>query len=607
MRGRRWAASAAAALALAATAGQAAPAPGPGPAPGPTLAEIVARYIAWRGGAAFRAEPDDFHAMADLKFFGVAGTLETWHTPDHWRTELHAPGVTAVGVVTPHGSWSTTINGQVVATPEAYRYAKRDPQSAKALEGEAGDTVWLLGPEQADGRSWQVVRVSYGDADTYNSFIDPQTGELGATRSTVKGQQTFDHLSDWRWVKGVRESFTTREVSPAGDEKVSTMSRLDVDAPIDPALFARPRSAQEIVYAGGRGSTDWIPFGGAEEGRIYLPVTVNGRAATAILNSGAGTAVLDTAFAVSAGLKQLGAVPLTGENAVGAGALIPGVELGLGGATLKGATVTTTDLRSLGVAQPVVMGEDIFRGAVVDIDFPGRRLALHDPASFRPPSGSIALPLVEDGGDELVPISVEGGPPALFILDTGFPLALRVSPHLATAQHLLAGRPSVAVSAGGIGGSAPGRIASLRRLSLGGVDFSNVPAMFSDAWPSATYTDRIQGLLGVGLLSRFRVIVDWPGERLYLIPRPDAMTAPFAKDRLGLAWKPDGPAMRITAVQPGSPADRAGLKAGQVIDTVNGKPAASAANAGWAAPGTELTLVARAPAATTRLTLADYY
>lgn len=600
MRSRRWAANAAA-LVLAAAAAHAAP------APTPTLAEIVAKYIAWRGGDAFRNETDDYHETSDLKLYGVAGTLETWHAPDHWRTELRAPGMSATGVVTARGAWTTTINGQVVATPDAYLYAKRDPQSARAMEGRAGDTVALLGEEQLDGRAWQVVRVTYGDADTYDAFIDPATGELGATRSTIKGQQTIDYPSDWRWVKGAREAFMTREVGPAGDVKVSTVTRLDVDVAIDPALFARPKAPQQLVYAGGRGATDWIPFAGLDEGRIFVPVTVNGHPVTAILDSGAGTAVLDSSFAVSAGLKQLGAVPLSGENAIGAGALITGLEIGLGGATLKNATVTTTDLRSLGVVQPVVMGEDIFRGAVVDLDFPGRRLALRDPAGFRPPAGAIAVSLVYDGADELVPLSIEGGPPAPFILDTGFPMALRISPHLAKAQDLLTGRPSVAISAGGIGGSAPGQIASVRGVSLGGVGFANVPVMFSNAWPSASYTDRVQGLLGVALLSRFRVIVDWPAGRLYLIPAPGAATAPFARDRLGLIWTADGAAMRITGVQPGSPAARAGLKTGETIDTINGKPAASAGNVGGWPAGTPVTLVARAPVGTTTLTLADYY
>jgi Aspartyl protease/PDZ domain len=600
---RRAAAWATAASILIASAAQAAPAP----AAEPTLAQIVDRYIAWRGGDAFRAEPQDFHALSDVKLFGVAGTIEDWHTPDHWRTDVHAPGMSIVAVITANGAWTTSLNGQVLATPDAYKYAKRDPQTAKALEGKDGDTVSLLDDERIDGRTWRVVRVSYGDADTYDAFIDPATGELGATRTTEKGQQTFDHLSDWRWVKGVRWPFATHETSPAGDEKIATVTRIEVGEPIAAAVFARPQPAGRLTYAGGASSTGWIPFTGLEDNRIFLPVTVNGQPATAILDSGAGTELIDSGFAASVALKPMGALPLGGENAVGSGALITGVDIGVGGATLKNTTVTTTNLRALGATQPMLIGDDIFFGAVVDIDFAGRRLALRDPASFQPPSGAIVVQLVGDGVDQLVPISIEGGPTALFMLDTGLPFAMRISPRLAEGQHLLAGRPSIDVLAGGIGGTAPGKVASLKSLDLGGADFSNVPVMFSNAWPSASYTDRIQGLLGVALLSRFRVIVDWPHGRLYLIPQPGATTAPFPRDRLGLIWTRDGQAMRISVVRPGSPADRAGLRAGELIDTVNGRPAADAADIGDRPAGTQVTLVGRPAAATTTVTLTDYY
>jgi predicted aspartyl protease len=602
MGGWRWAARAVApAVILLATAAQAAP------AAKSELSQIVERYIDWRGGPAFRADVKAIHETADVQLFGLVGKLETWQTNEHWREAFQAPGMSMVAVITAHGAWVSNFNGQVSATPDAYKYAKRDPLSAKALEGKDHDTVALLGVEQLDGRAWRVVRVSYGDADTYDAFIDPATGELGATRTVQKGQQTLDQPSDWRWVKGVREPFVTHEVSPAGDKRVETVTALDVGVRIDGALFAQPQGAGRLAYAAGRDSTDWIAFTGLDEGRIFVPVSINGHAATAILDSGANAAMLDDAFAQSVALKPIGALPLGGENAVGSGAMIPGVDIAMGGATLKGATVATSDLHSLGVTQQLLIGDILLNGAVLDIDFPNRRLALRDPETFRPPSGAIAVPLVEDSGIDLAPVSVDGGPTVLVVVDTGLPMAMRISPQLAKAQHLLAGKPAINVTAGGVGGSAPGQIASLEKVNLGGVDFTNVPVVFSDAWPSATYTDRVQGLLGIALLSRFRVIFDWSRGRLYLIPGPDATTAPFARDRLGVVWTPDGAAMRITSVYPGSPAARAGLKAGETIDAVDGKPAIGASGAGAWPPGTEVTLSVHAPAQTTMLTLADYY
>jgi hypothetical protein len=95
---------------------------------------------------------------------------------------------------------------------------------------------------------------------------------------------------------------------------------------------------------------------------------------------------------------------------------------------------------------------------------------------------------------------------------------MRIAPSLARRQKLLEGQTTQGVTVGAIGGDAPGAIAYVRQVKLGGVSFASVPALFSDTWPSASYTDRVEGLLGLGLLSQFRVIVDWPHDRLFLIP-----------------------------------------------------------------------------------------
>jgi hypothetical protein len=103
-------------------------------------------------------------------------------------------------------------------------------------------------------------------------------------------------------------------------------------------------------------------------------------------------------------------------------------------------------------------------------------------------------------------------------MDTGFTGALRIAPALAGRQKLLQGKTSQGVTIGAIGGEAAAQVAYVNRVTLGGVSFAAVPALFSDTWPSASYTDRVGGLLGLGLLSRFRVIVDWPHDQLFLIP-----------------------------------------------------------------------------------------
>ena len=511
------AASGLAALELAVLAGAAAAQPA---AVKPTpLPDLVARYVAWRGGDAF-AGLKRLHTVGVVEAAGLTGPYEAWQSDDNARSEIDLGGVKILEVVTAQGSWTTNASGQVVDEPDAYGYLARDPDSAATLGGAGKGKVALLGMEDADGRSWEVVRVTFGDADTYDEFIDPQTGELGATRVTQKGQTQFEHYGDWRVTDGVRIAFTTRSESAGLGVQTVRLTRAEVNPPFVAALFARPQAARRAAFAAG-GDTGWIGFASPREDRVYLPVTVDGQTMTAIFDSGATTSAIDAGTLTLLGHTATGSFPTPGENGVGAAGVASGVDVSIGGLTLHGLTVASMDIASLraksGEPWDVILGDEVFYETIVDLDLPHQRVAFHDPAGWQPPPGALMVPLARDGDDRLVPLSLDGGPPELFVLDTGFTGNMRISPALARRQGLLSGQVSQPVTIGAIGGSATGMIADVKQVALGRFSFTEVPALFSDTWPSSSYTDRVGGLLGLGLLSQFRVIVDWPQDRLYLI------------------------------------------------------------------------------------------
>ncbi len=485
--------------------------------------QLVDRYIAWRGGDAY-VHGKGLHTIGAVDAAGLTGAFEDWESDDDSRNQLDLGGVKIVEVITPHGSWTTNASGQVVDEPDAYKYAARDPLGGETLlgAGKAKPSLALRGVETTDGHAWSVLRVTFGDADSYDAFIDPETGALGAVRITEKGQTRFEHYSDWRMVGAVRVAFTTR--IEIGDLGVQTLhvKTAELNPAFDPALFERPLATSRITFADGAGSTGWIDFAPSSEDRVYLPVTVQGEPMTAILDTGA------TASAVDAGLLTLlqrsasGSFPVPGENGVGAAGVAADIDLGVGGLTLHSLNVAALDIATMkaksGEPWTAILGDEVFNETVVDLDFPHHRLAFHAPAGYQPPRGALKVALARDGDDRLVPLSLDGGPPVLFVMDTGFTGALRIAPALAARQKLLEGKTSQGVTIGAIGGEATGQIAYVSRVSLAGVSFAAVPALFSDTWPSASYTDRVGGLLGLGLLSRFRVIVDWPHDQLFLIP-----------------------------------------------------------------------------------------
>lgn len=98
-----------------------------------------------------------------------------------------------------------------------------------------------------------------------------------------------------------------------------------------------------------------------------------------------------------------------------------------------------------------------------------------------------------------------------------------------------------------------------------------MPTVFFDDDGQSAESNRTLGNVGMPILSRFRLTTDYSRNRLFLTPLPDAATRPFAKDRAGVLARParDGKA-EIMLIAPGSPAEVAGLKAGETITAVNG-------------------------------------
>ena len=122
----------------------------------------------------------------------------------------------------------------------------------------------------------------------------------------------------------------------------------------------------------------------------------------------------------------------------------------------------------------------------------------------------------------------------------------------------------------------------------------------------------IAGNLGAGILTRFRLIFDFTRNRLHVEPGPDWDTQPFKRNRLGVATDYVEGQVRVMHVAQGSPAEEAGIKAGDAIATVNGEPLTEATRT------ITIREVSRAPAGTMvtleltdgrelRIELAEYY
>jgi hypothetical protein len=577
------------------------------PASADDLAALADRYVAWRGGAAFE-RLQNFEVEADLVGSGSAGSAAVWRDRNGRALESVELGVLKRSAGLAGDAWQTR-NGVVEDMPAG---VAEDLRRRTALEFAAGIRGGELRPsETREGRTWAVVRLRFAGPDAHDAFIDPAIGELHGFRYVENRRERFVELSDWRHVAGVRMPFRREETMVGGpDVMVQSVRKIALNTPAPAAQLKRPVGRKLATFAGGRAGTGAIGFNFVRGNRIYIPAKVNGHDVEVLLDSGAEMTVLDKAFAEALGLKAEGRAVASGTGGQSEASFARGVTIEIGAMQIANLDVGLIDLQgvsqALGTPLPVVLGADVFKQLIVDIDFEARTIAFHEPAAFKPPPGAVTVPVVQGSdGIRTAPVSIEGGPPVQVDFDIGNGSPFIVSAAYWEPNRLLEGRPSTKVLSGAVGGMHEKPLAVLSTVTFGGVDFKNVPTVFDKSDASALSGDRSVGNIGLPMLSRFRMMTDYPNNRLHLIPLRDAQR-PFPKNRAGVRAVGSGQEARVAYVSPGSPGEAAGVKAGDVIRLVNGRPAAEAT--GWetgdAGQAVTLTL---ADGATRSLTLKDYF
>jgi hypothetical protein len=327
------------------------------------------------------------------------------------------------------------------------------------------------------------------------------------------------------------------------------------------ATAQSPSTKPESVFKNGGSSSGWIDCIVIEGGGIYLPVKINGHDTMASLYGGPSN--VDVKMASSLGLSDSG-------YSVGQ---MSGMRLELGDLTLEDFQAKDAELarpsQIVGQPVPLLLGEEIFQKFAVEIDFSHHRIAFRDAAKVTKPKGAVELPITEFNGERLVPVSVNGAPAAQFELELGNVSGpLLTSPAYAKEHGLLEGvKTSQRLS-----GHFIEMIVTVNHLGFAGVETQAAPiALMPD---SEAPPPSIAGGVGLPLLDRFDMVIDYPHNRIYAAPHKDAASAVFFKDRLGLVVARQKEAgFTVTFVSPGSPAADAGFKIGDNISFINEKTA----------------------------------
>lgn len=319
--------------------------------------------------------------------------------------------------------------------------------------------------------------------------------------------------------------------------------------------------------------SQWIPFDLTPGNQVRFKLTLNGRPATAILDTGVSYTVASTTLASSLGLKAAasgradaigGSVPLSWAAVE---------SIGFGGLARSGGRVAVAELKAIatGSAQPVevLVGADILGHHALEIDYDQRRFRIL-PSGRMPFRGTtVPLGLSRDSGVFISEATVGAGRLRPLLVDTGDGSAVTLSREAWAATRLpFTGFTSA--FAFGLGGAIETDLKVLPQLKLAGFTARNVELRVERSQGFSTQTGTA-GRIGSGFLQRYRVLLDPKAKRMILAPGKTADHPPL-KSTSGLLVALQGKELRVLHVMRNSPAATQGWQAGERICRIDGQP-----------------------------------
>ena len=560
----------------------------------PEAQAVIDRFVQSSGGRAAFEKTRFRHFTGSLSAYGLKGSIEGWREAPGKQANVVTLGPFTIRDWTNDKSAARTDpNGKIV------------PLDGKDLEDAIGgawfeNDCWLE-PDQGGG----TVTVAGEVTDSLGTFtvldVQPPTGRKGQlefdkktgliVRSIMKRDQVsiIATNSDFRAVGGWMMPFKTVQETPGMAANTATIQVDNVDFPADipDERFAPPAAsgASGVTWQKTRG-TARMPFQYIGK-HVWLRASINGRPpADFIFDTGASVSVLDSTYAAGIGLTTAGSMQaMGGASSQGRASFATVDSLRIvssdgDGVGVRGLKVAVVNVNS--VLAPFfwrdcagIIGFDVIGQFVTRIDFDGRQLSFFDPKSFKYDGKGTALPMTLAGTVPVVTIKVDGAYEGGARLDVGSDALIDLHTPFVKKNDLIAkAAKTITTTNGGVGGLFQSKLARMKSIELGPYRIDKPLVGLSTTESGALASEDYAGNIGNELLERFTVTLDYERRQVWF--EPGAHYAdPASYSRLGAELARIGNETRVAQVLPGSPAEQAGLKEGDLVTDINGQPVAS--------------------------------
>ena len=229
-----------------------------------------------------------------------------------------------------------------------------------------------------------------------------------------------------------------------------------------------------------------------------------------------------------------------------------------------------------------VIGYTLFSRYVVELDYQAKVVNLYEPKTYQYTGSGESIPvrILSNVPFTRVKIPLDGRKPieGEFIVDLGAArFTIIFNTPLVESNKLLAAPQKTIKDPGaeGVGGEVKLLVGRLPRLQLGGLTLTDPVVHFAQDRKGAFASSEFSGVIGGELLRRFKVIFDYAHKRM-ILEANESITEPFEYDMSGIRLRAEGEdfkTLKVRRVVENSPATEAGVREGDVIASINGRPA----------------------------------
>ncbi len=547
-----------------------------------TLDEILERHAEALGGMEALENFESIHFQADMTMGGLKGTAELYmEKPEKYKVIMDLQILKVEQGQYEGRYWIKDQTGTLRNMGEGEIKQMRTENLISSydyiLDPDQREHITLVGQEEYNDR--QCYRLEYNppDADRTIIFINSDNYLLEGSMITVLGMQVKSYYTDWRIVDGIKMPFKT--IQDLGNPMLLTtleVTGVEINEDFPETVFIPPQmGGKGYAFRDDLNSTSFtctIFFN-----HVYLKVFINGQGPYSfILDSGAGISFVEKSLADKLGLEDAGTLPAIGLGGLDVGYFTRLDSIALGDLTLYDLNCGVLDFSQFNqlLVDKIegIIGYDLFAKLIVEVDYGDSAIAIYDPETEVYPGGEDTLECTVENNHPVVKGSVNDSIPARFRIDTGSQNYLDLSAPFVRKYDLLA---HVEKELGtydlvGVGGTSQTTMAILSSVSLGEERMEDVLTGFYQADTGPFAMENIDGNVGGGILSSFRVGFDYQGNRMYLT----RVIEPGEEEGFltcGVLLKEVDDEFYIYKIIPGTSADDCELQTGDKVLKLDGK------------------------------------